>query len=173
MKRVDTTTWKKFTIGDIFSIERGRRHKAQDRIDGDFPFYSASSENNGIIQYISNPISFYSNAIVVTIFCDAFYAKGEFSASDDTTILKNSNMSELAANFVCVSIKANKTKYDFKHKAFSGSIEKDTIKLPARKNSQGEFEPDWKYMEDYMKNIEKQAINRVSSLSIRKHQNIE
>ena len=44
MPKIDTSSWGEFVVGKLFTISRGKRQKAQDRIKGDIPYYSASNE---------------------------------------------------------------------------------------------------------------------------------
>ena len=48
--------WREFRIGDIFVVSRGKRLIEKDRKKGEIPYYSASSVNNGVTDYISNPL---------------------------------------------------------------------------------------------------------------------
>src|SRR5699024_6690113 len=85
-------TWEKvinlirsniFKLEDIFTIVRGERQTEASRKEGTIPYYSASQENNGITDFISNPTFTSSNKIVVSTFCHAYWAEGVFSASDE------------------------------------------------------------------------------------------
>lgn len=155
---IDTSTWKSFIISDLLTVSRGQRHVVSNHEKGDLPYYSASLDNNGVTDYISNPLFVDNDALVVTTFGDAFYAKGSFTASDEITILHHENMNELSGLFIASAIRQNKWKYSFKVKAFKERVSKDSISLPVTKNGQ----PDWAYMESYMK-----AVMEVSEKSLK------
>ncbi len=146
---IDVSGWGEFRIGDLFDVSRGRRHVVGNHEEGDLPYYSASLENNGVTDYICNPLFTDKDGLVVTTFGDAFYAKGEFTASDEITILHHNKMNELSGLFIASTIRSHKWKYSFKVKAFQERVSNDIIKLPVTSTG----EPDWQYMEDYMKNI--------------------
>lgn len=168
MKEINTGNWQEFQIGKLFQVSRGRRFVVGKHKEGNIPYYSASLENNGITDYISNPLFIDKNAIIVTTFCDAFYAKGEFTASDEITILHHEKMNEINGLFIVSAIRKNAWKYSFKVKAFQTRIIEDTIKLPINKKG----EPDWEYMESYMKNIMQESEQKLENLqNISKHKN--
>ena len=56
-------------------------------------------------------------------------------------------------------IMKNKSKYAFGWKAFSDRLKKQKILLPTKKDSS----PDYEYMENYMRNLEIQKINKYKS----------
>ena len=160
MNRIDTLKWQEFKIGNLFDVSRGRRFVVGKHKEGNIPYYSASLDNNGITDYISNPLFIDKDAIIITTFCDAFYAKGEFTASDEITILHHEKMNEVNGLFIVSAIRKNAWKYSFKVKAFQTRIIEDTVKLPVVKKD----EPDWDYMESYMKNIMQESEKDIENL---------
>ena len=45
--------WKNFKIIDLFDIKKGERLVKEQRIEGNIPLITATSENNGVVDYIS------------------------------------------------------------------------------------------------------------------------
>lgn len=148
--------WKEFVLGSIFKISRGKRLIEKNRKRGEVQYYSASSINNGLTDFISNPLFLESNCIIVTTFLDAYFVKGTFTASDEITMLKNDYLNKHNGRFVVSSIIANKDKFAFGYKAFTERIKRQTILLPV--NSFGE--PDYEYMENYIKHIEVKKLQQ-------------
>ena len=150
-KKINTRNWKKFVIGELFknNIKRGMRLVELDRTKGDLMYYSASSKDNGLTDTISNPLFIENDAIIYSTFGDCFYVEGEFTASDEISILKHSKMNKYNGLFIATILRENKYKYDFGRKAFLNKLLKDSIKLPV--DSEGE--PDWDFMEDYIKSL--------------------
>lgn len=149
--------WGEFKIGSIFETTRGKRHIEKNRKKGSIPYYSASSVNNGVTDFISNPLFVMGNKIVVTTFCDAFYAGNTFTASDEITILDNKYLNKYNGLFISNSIISNKSKYAFGRKAFTERIKEQIIMLPI--DSQGQ--PNWQFMEDYIKQEQKQQAQKI------------
>ena len=149
--------WGEFKIGNIFEIARGKRHIEKNRKKGSIPYYSASSVNNGVTDFISNPLFVMGNKIIVTTFCDAFYVGSTFTASDEITILDNKYINKYNGLFISNSIMSNKSKYAFGRKAFTERIKEQIIMLPI--SSQGQ--PNWQFMEDYIKQEQKQQAQKI------------
>lgn len=143
--------WKEFKISDVFTfIKRGKRLIASDRKSGNLSYYSASTINNGVTDFISNPL-FVINipSIIYSTFGDAYFASSPFTTSDEMTILSIKELNKFNALFMVQALKQNKDKYSFGRKAFSNKILKDKILLPVTKEGQ----PDYQFMEDYIKEI--------------------
>ena len=47
--------------------------------------------------------------------------------------------------------------YAYNMKRSQTALKQEKIKLPSKLNKKGEYEPDWQYMEDYIKSIEKKV----------------
>lgn len=141
--------WKEFKIVDLFTLVRGKRLKSEDREPGTVPYYSASDSNNGLTDKISNPLFIESDALIYTTFGDCYYVEGEFTASDEITILKNDNVNKYSGLFLSVVLSQDKFRWSFGRKAFMERIKALTIKLPSTEDGQ----PDYQFMEDYIKTL--------------------
>ena len=150
---LDVSNWHQFKMKEIFPIiERGKRQKSIDRISGEIPYYSASKNNNGLTDYISNPAFIDSNALICTTFCDAYYIEGDFTASDEITYFKSDNLNKYNALFISTIIKQEQFRYSFGRKAFKNKLIETKILLPAILK-EDKYIPDWDYMEKYIKRI--------------------
>ena len=92
-------------------------------------------------------------------------------------MLYNDNLSKYNALFICTIIKICATKFDYSDAFTSDNLKNLKIPLPAKKNNNGSLYinkdlnyndngnvPDWDYMNDYMKDIEKKAQRRINIL---------
>lgn len=167
MSVIDTSNWKKFVIGKLFKVTRGKRLIEEDRENGMVFYFSASQSNNGLTDKISNPLFIVKDSLIYTTFGDCFYVEGEFTASDEISILKNENLNKYIGLFIATVINKNKYKYAFGRKAFQNKFLDEIINLPVKINNNGSnlidserkysdegYIPDWEYMESYMKQIE-------------------
>lgn len=145
--------WSYFYLKDIFNISRGKRLKSADRFPGLVPYYSASKENNGMTDMISNPLFIERNALIFTTFGDSYYVEGEFTASDEVTILKNDFLNKYNGLFVSTILNMEKYRYSFGRKAYYEKILKVKISLPSIILESGEIIPDYIFMENYIKNL--------------------
>lgn len=149
--------WKDYKWDDLFFIENPKNEK----IDSDeiTPYIGASKYNNGITDYLEICAEYRGNKITVgsngqSGVCQTFYQPINFSANTTVKVLdlKNGNLNPYIAMFLIPIIKKEKFKYSF-GRSFSVSKMKDSkIKLPSKFNdSINEYEPDWEYMEKYIK----------------------
>lgn len=140
---------------EVFNYyKRGKRLIEFNRIKGEITYISAKDSDNGIWDYICNPLFIEENAITYSTFGDAFYQEGKFTTSDEVTIFKNDKMNIYSAIYIINEMQKNKYKYSYKEKAFKNKWELDTISIPVDENEN----INWKYMEDTIKN-EKYSIN--------------
>lgn len=146
--KLDFSTWKEFNIIEIWdNVDRGKRLKSEDREPGNISYFSASEFNNGLTDKISNPLFTFENSLIYTTFGDCFYIEDIFTASDEITIFRSSNLNKYNGLFISTVIQKNKYKYRFGRKAFRNKFENDSILLPV--NSKGNI--DWDFMENYIK----------------------
>ncbi|MCE2686936.1 MAG: restriction endonuclease subunit S [Rickettsiales bacterium] len=146
---IDTSKWKEFIVGEIFEIVRGKRLIELDRISGSIPYYSASDYNNGLTDMIANPLFTRKDSLVYTTFGRCYYIEGEFTASDEISILHNNNLNVYNGTFIATIINQDKHKYSFGRKAFQNKFANNIIKLPV--NQKGK--PDFEFMENYIKSL--------------------
>lgn len=149
LKEPAVLNWNHFKFSEVFKIYRGKRLREEDRIPGEIKYFSASQDNNGFTDLISNPLFIEKDALIYTTFGDCFYVDGEFTASDEISIFKNDNMNKYSGLFISGIISKNKYKYQFGRKAFYNKYKDELIYLPT--NNVGEV--DWVFMEKYIKTL--------------------
>lgn len=158
--KLENIKWKEFTLEQIFSeIKRGKRLIEKDRIKGNIPYYSASKENNGLTDLISNPLFVEKDKIIITTFCDCYYIEGNFTASDEITMFGNEKLNKYNGLFLANIIKNNASKFAFGYKAFTERLKRQIIQLPKDEMNN----PNWQFMEDYMKAIEKEHLEKITA----------
>ena len=155
MSKIDTSKWMDFQIGTLFDVVKGTRLTKADMRDGETNFIGASAVNNGITAHISNDEHIHpANTITITYngsVGEAFYQDKPFWASDDVNVLyPKFAMNRYIAFFIIPVLKKAGQKYAFIDKWKKEDMEKDCILLPVDENHQ----PDFSYMESYMKNRE-------------------
>lgn len=155
MSKIDASKWEPFPIGTLFTIVKGTRLTKANMRDGDINFIGASAINNGITAHISNDEHIHlKNTITITYngsFGEAFYQDAPFWASDDVNVLyPRFTLNRYIALFIIPVLKQAGKKYAFIDKWKKEDMEKDCILLPVDENHQ----PDFSYMETYMKNQE-------------------
>jgi Predicted membrane protein len=83
----------KFKLEELFDvIERGKRLKADDRIEGDLAFVTAGTGEMGLSSYIGNKVRvFPENSLTIDMFGTVFYRGYEFGADDHVAVLHDTS----------------------------------------------------------------------------------
>jgi len=143
-----------YTLGGLFSFQKGKRLTKADMVAGTVNFIGAISENNGVRQSIDVEPIYPPNCITVNYngsVGEAFYQFEPFWASDDVNVLysKGWELNKYTAMFIVTTIKANRYKFSYGRKWTLEKMKESIIKLP--KSADGS--PDWAYMENYIKSL--------------------
>lgn len=150
--------WKDFFIEDIATISSGKDIYERERIIGYTPYITSTAQNNGIGYFISNNNeTIESNCLSVNRngsvgYC--FYHPYQALYSNDCRKLKLTNTSLYIGLFIANVITFQKEKYGYGYKMGTGRLKKQRIMLPITTDG----EPDYEYMEDYMKYLEQQKL---------------
>lgn len=154
--------WIAFKLKDIFTeIERGKRLKNGDHVPGIKPYVSSSAIDNGVADWVSNDTNVreFSNCLSLAnsgSVGSCFYEPFTFVASDHITHLKNNSFNEYIYLFCANMLSRLSEKYNFNREINDNRISKEIIMLPVDNDSN----PDYMYMEQYVKNIEIEKYNR-------------
>lgn len=154
--------WKAFDFTDVFTeIQRGKRLKKADHQDGNTPYVSSTSLNNGVNCFIGN-----SSGIGIKIFSDcitiansdsvgsAFFHKYSFVASDHVTQLKRNGLDKYAYLFMLPIISRLSEKYSFNREINDERIKREKLMLPI--NDDGDI--DFAFMSAFMRDVEKDIL---------------
>jgi hypothetical protein len=85
-----------------------------------------------------------------------FYQPFSFVASDHITKLSNTEYTKYIYLFISIIISRFGEKYSFNREINDDRIKKEKIMLPINSNG----EPDYEYMEKYMRKKEQDSLNR-------------
>ena len=156
--QLNITQWQWFRYDEIFEIKKGKRLTKADMQDGDIPYIGAIDSNNGISAYISNDEHLHQgNTITVSYngsIAEAFYQTTKFWATDDVNVLyPKFALNRYIAMFLITLIHREKYRFNYGRKWDKELMESSLIKLPAVKIAPNEYEPDWQFMEDYIKSL--------------------
>ena len=180
MIKVDTSNWREFKLSDVFILNRGKRLTKLNQNSGNIAYISSTKENNGIHNYTTPPdyMEIYQNALTINNsgsvgYC--FYHAYKFIASDHCTVIrvkdKTVNLNQYIALFLKAIFEKMRYKYNFGREISDKRISEESVILPAKNNSNGKYEPDWQFMEDYIKLISKKIDFSDAISSINKLQN--
>lgn len=158
MNRLNTQQWKEFVIKEIFTVKRPTARSQVDYDDGTVPFVASGNFNNGVIKYLTpkkDEVLDKGHCITVSpIDGSSFYQENDFlgrgGAGSSIILLYNPKINLYSGYFISTVIRAVCQKYAYSDMANKDTIGAEKIKLPADKDGN----PDFSYMEEYMKNRE-------------------
>lgn len=188
INKLGGVNWRMFNFADIFNIRKGFYNKKPPcPINGTIPFIGASDSNNGFtgfttysiidknskIGYGKNePIEqkiYEGNAICVTNNGSvgyAYYQQHPFTCTHDVNplYLKDRILNKHIAMFLISCIEKQRVCFTYARKWRPKRMVKSRLMLPVTSTGQ----PDWEFMEQYMRNIEsEQILKYLSSINNR------
>ncbi|WP_222610113.1 restriction endonuclease subunit S [Kingella denitrificans] len=159
------TEWREFSFSDIFiEVKRGKRLTKGNQQSGETPYVSSTAANNGVDNFIGNSkgIRTFENCLTLAnsgSVGSTFFHHYTFVASDHVTALILEKPNKYIYLFLSGIIRRLEEKYSFNREINDKRIQREKILLPV--NSDGL--PDWQFMEDFMKQIERGEIAAVLS----------
>lgn len=162
---IDTSSWKEFRVGDLFHGVRGTSCKMQELNEGETPVIAAARYNQGIAGYYDVPLE-YENAITIScngVGCGStYYHDYPFAITGDAIVFENiGNVPIGALHFIASVYDVYfSRKYSYTDKCSADKAEAECILLPATSEGQ----PDWDYMESYMKAVMEESEKSLENL---------
>lgn len=159
-KITEKKEWKEYPISKIFDIKAGKRLTKANMTEGNIPFIGSTDSNNGITNFVKNEnASTDKNVLGVNYngsVVENFYHPYKCTFSDD---VKRFTTKEVLGNkylylFLKNSILKQKCKYMYGYKFNENRMKKQRIMLPINESG----EPDYMYMESYMKYLEQKKL---------------
>ncbi|MBE6331941.1 MAG: hypothetical protein E7070_06520 [Bacteroidales bacterium] len=153
--------WKEFYFTEVFTdIQRGKRLKKADHQDGNTPYVSSTSQDNGVDGFIGNEsgVRIFDDCLTVAnsgSVGSAFYHKYQFVASDHVTQLKRDGLDKYAYLFMIPLINRLSEKYSFNREINDERIKREKIILPADANGN----PDFAFMSSFMQSVESDILS--------------
>lgn len=156
--------WENFLLRDLFPVlvagkSKGLNHIAKS--DDGISYLGATNQNNGVLCFVSkdensiqrgNCIAFIRNGEGSMGF--SVYKAEDFIATSDMTLGYNKNLNKYTGTFITTIADRVRGKYNFGYKRNANRLSKEVLTLPV----DGDGNPDWEYMENYMRSIESKKI---------------
>ena len=155
---LDKKEWKEFFIEEIFTkMQRGKRLIVRHRIKGNIPFVTAGFTNQGVAELIQNQEQeTFSNSITIDMFGNVFYRNYFFKCDDNIHVMSNSTINSNNGNFIVNCIQqTTKDIFSYGKQFRLKTLEKLKILLPVNSKN----EPDYEFMENYIKNLEYRKLS--------------
>jgi len=159
---LENKEWKEFLVSKIFSFERGKRLTIANRKNGNVPLVTAGFTNEGVAEFISNEDQkTYSNAITIDMFGNVFFRKYPFKCDDNIHVLEEKLLNSYSGIFIRSCLKTSTSSIFSYGKQFRL---KTLLKLKVLLPTDLQGNPDYAFMEAYMKQKEQEKLDKYSQL---------
>ena len=160
--KINIRSWRKFELRKLFGdCKKGSRLVQAERIDGDVPLVTAGYENVGITSNIGNTnMEVFKDCISIDMFGNCFYRDYKFNADDNVLIFAENIKNKYVSMYIAGVVGKAVSGYDYTNQYRINNYNRQEIKLPTTSSG----EPDWQYMEEYMKNIESKVKRKIDML---------
>lgn len=157
--------WKMVNIEKYFKLIKGVFYPVDTYGEGDMPLVTASDTNNGIMKYTNLNKAFNGNCITIgKVGMSAFYQENDFCCSHDVTVLlsKYDKFNKYIAMFFVGIMSMEKFRWDYGRQIQLNACKTINIKIPvlydktsneALLDSNGDYIPDYDFMERYIKSL--------------------
>ena len=162
MSKIDTSSWKKFKISELFEIRKVYGKPLSEYTEGKTPYVTGSEGNNGVVGYVTAPPEAISEGGCIAVdpikgFAmyqpEPFVGRGFSGAS--INLLYNDNLTEETAMYVCAAIeKVSKSVAAYTNLFNSDRLKNAEISLPVTTQDV----PDWDYMQERIAELEQERI---------------
>lgn len=155
---IDANNWEYFRCDDgtdnsIFNIKKGKRLTKKDQSDGQIPYVSSSSLNNGVDNYIGNG---HTDENCISFACygsigEVFYQDQKSWVSDNANVfyLRNQALNPYLALFLITVLRLEQFRFSYGMTGKKERLKGFNIKLPVAPDGK----PDWKFMENFIKSL--------------------
>ena len=177
---IDVKEWRDFRVGDLFEtvkdgkqVPTGAMYPTKDLHEGDIPRVTVTDKNNGEIGCFavdSDAFKVFENCISVSFLGTVFYHEGKVTFDMKVHCLKplDIELNEYTGNYLIPIIKESLGGLDYTKQVSSSMLPDLIIKLPVTPDG----EPDWDYMEQYMRDVmarQADVIDQLTRISKEKH----
>ena len=157
-----TKEWQWFRVGDLFRLYKCKCSNATELLEygDDIAYIGAKKNDNGVMNYVKR-----DDTLVTKGNCIVFIGDGQGSVGyctyqpidfiGSTTLVAgyNKKLNRYNALFLVSIFDLERYRYSFGRKYKKNVIENSLIQLPSIHNTENKNEPDWQFMEDYIKSL--------------------
>lgn len=166
-KKINLNNWKSFTIGKLFEniVKPPVLHTKDvtENVNG-IPYVVRTKFDNGIKYNVEKNLQMQPSPAGTISFgaenATFFYQEMEYVSGRDIYYIDTRYLTKYACLFVVTCLQTIVEKYSYNYGMFPELVKKEEIKLPVNKNG----EPDWEFMENYMKNIMQDTQSKLDKL---------
>ena len=159
--KIDNTILHSFRLDEIFKFSNGKVSNKTEEIEAgnDIYYLGAKKKENGIMEKCVYNDRYVSKGNCIVFICDGQgsigynnYMDKDFIGTVNLELGYNDKLNKYNAMYIVTVLDLERPKFSFGRKR-KPVLESTKIQLPAIKNEKDTFEPDWQYMEDYIKSL--------------------
>lgn len=166
---LNTKSWNSFYLKNLFQIEKPSARSKNDYEEGSVPFVASGNYNNGIECFLTpkneNDIEEGNCLTISPLDGSTFYQEKDFlgrgGAGSSIFILRNEKLNKYNGLFIASVIRFVFSQYTYNNMINQDILNEEPIQLPVDKNN----EPDWEFMENYIKSVIPEIQNKIENLS--------
>lgn len=153
-QKLDTLNWKYFNLIDLFEISASRDELMAELMQGGkTPYVTSSDSNNGITSYVEEEPTNTEGTITANRGGSVgyfYYQPIPYKATpvDVRILTPKFKINSCIGLFLRTILQLEKYRYNYSRKMGSDRLAKFKIKLPSKGD-----QPDWQFMEDYIKTL--------------------
>lgn len=151
--KLEIDKWKNFELSELFKIQGSKTTpllELEEYGHGKYPFITTQATNNGVegfFDFYTEDGNILTTDSAVLGYCS--YQSLPFSASDHVEkLIPKFKMNKYVAMFLTTILNLEQYRYNYGRKCSQDRMKKISIKLPAKNG-----EPDFEYMENYIKSL--------------------
>ena len=164
MKKIEEIKWGKFVLNELFKITSTKSSIDRNKLTGilgESPYITRTDMDNGMDSFIAEQPKYEKDeGNVITIGLDTqtvFYQPASFYTGQNIQVLRNVKLNKYIALFIVPLIKKQMEKFNWGgNGATLGRLRKVVLLLPSTENDS----PDYAFIEEYMKLMEKKLLKR-------------
>ena len=165
MKKLEECNWKAFKLKELFDPDKGNQTDMNSLQAGDVPLVSARKVNNGLKSFVDTQKLYRGHCVTLNNDGDggaglAYYQPFDFALDSHVTALyPKQELSKYILVFLSHCISKQKEFFGHGHSINSNRLNSFTIMLPVNSKE----EPDYAFMEEYMREVEKRQKEKYKS----------
>ena len=165
VEEIEEKSWKDFKLTDLFEIQKGNQNNMSSLEQGDIPLVSAKKIDNGYKGFVTENNKSVFNGSCITLNNDgdggagiAYYQPYKMLLDSHVTALypKCKLLNKYNSIFVASAITKQRSRFGHGYSINNSRIKNFRFMLPVDSNGN----PDYEYMEQYIKNIMLEQYNR-------------
>lgn len=162
MKTLEQCQWKAFRVEDLFEVNTGANVAKSSMSDGQIPRITATDTNNGVDLFTcecdNRNFRTYENVISISFLGSCFYQpyKASFDMKIHSVKLKDRAFNKHVALFIACQCRRSCSQNTYGNQMSSSDLKQQLVFLPI--NIDGG--PDYQFMEEYMKQLERKLLMR-------------